>query len=238
LQGGYGVLVDGNDSQLIALPVLSPDLNTVTRTASFKLNADGTLSGEVTERRSGDIAADWRGLYQQASEKDKQKVIVGTLGEDLGDFTLGKSSVENTTALTKDLIQRFDVTVPAYARQNGPLLLVRPRVLGRDSMRVDRKVRVYPIDLKETRTVKDDFSIELPDGYVADELPDPVQLQTDFGSYASKTELKGNTLRYTREYTIREVELPSAKYQALQRFVGEIEQDERSQAVFKKKEGS
>jgi hypothetical protein len=238
LQGGYGILVDGKDSQLIALPVLAPELNSIVRTATFKLTDDGGLSGHVTERRSGDIAADWRGLYSEASETDQRRQMVKSLGQDLGDFTLGKSSAENTAALTQDFIQKFDVTVPAYARQSGPLLLVRPRVFGRDSMNLDRKIRLYPIDLEETRTVKDEFDIELPPGYVVDELPDPVSVDMGFAAYQSRTELHGNTLHYARQCTIREVELPAEKSQALQHFIGEIEQDERSQAVFKKKEGS
>jgi hypothetical protein len=97
---------------------------------------------------------------------------------------------------------------------------------------------LYPIDLEETRTVKDEFDIELPPGYVVDELPDPVSVDMGFAAYQSRTELHGNTLHYARQCTIREVELPAEKYQALQHFIGEIEQDERSQAVFKKKEGS
>jgi hypothetical protein len=238
LQGGYGILVDGNDSQLIPLPVIPADLNTVTRTANFKLEDDGSLSGKVTEVRSGDIAADWRGLYQQSSEKEQRKEMVRSLGPDLGDFTLGSSTVENTSTLSKDFIQKFDVTVPAYARQSGPLLLVRPRVFGRDSMTLDRKIRTIPIDLDETRTVKDDFDIELPPGYVVDELPEPVAVDMGFAAYQSRTELHGSTLHYARQCTIRELELPADKYQALQHFIGAIEQDERSQAVFKKKEGS
>lgn len=49
---------------------------------------------------------------------------------------------------------------PAHARQTGPLLLVRPRVFGRDAMTLDQTSRLYPIDLRETRFVKDDFTIE------------------------------------------------------------------------------
>jgi hypothetical protein len=238
LQGGYGILVDGKDSQLIALPVLAPELNTVIRTANFKLAEDGNLTGEVTERRGGDIASYWREVFHERSEKDQREAMHRALGPDLGDFTLGQSTVENTAALTKDFVQKFDVTVPAYARQTGPLLLVRPRVFGSDSMELDRKIRLYPINLKETRTVKDEFDIELPPGYVVDELPDPVSLDIGFAAYQSRTEMHGNTLHYARQCTVREVELPSEKYQALQLFVGQIEKDERSQAVFKKKEGS
>jgi hypothetical protein len=238
LQGGYGILVDGKDSQLIALPVLAPDLSTVLRTATFKLGEDGQLSGNVIEHRSGDIASYWRRVFDERSEKDQRIAMQRALGPDLGEFTLSSSKVENTTALTRDFIQKFDLTVPAYSRQTGPLLLVRPRVFGRDSMTLDRKIRTYPIDLERTRTIKDEFDIELPSGYVVDELPDPVSEDVGFAAYQSRTELRGNVLHYVRQYTIREVELPPEKYQALQNFIGQIEQDERSQAVFKKKEGS
>jgi hypothetical protein len=138
--------------------------------------------------------------------------------------------------LTKDFVQRYTINVPFYARQTGPLLLVRPRVLGTDSMRLDHKIRLYPIELGETRTVKDEFDVDLPAGYVVDELPEPVKLDVGFAAYESRTEMRGHTLHYAREYVVRELELDPNKYQALQNLIGEIEQDERSQAVLKKKE--
>ena len=42
LQGSFGVLMEGPDSQVIELPVLDPGMNTVRRTASFQLQADGS----------------------------------------------------------------------------------------------------------------------------------------------------------------------------------------------------
>lgn len=234
LQGGYGVLVDGRDSELIALPVLAPALNAIVRKASFKLAENGSLTGEVVERRSGDIASRRRELFQERSEKDQREEMTRTLGTDLGDFTLGTSTAENTAALTRDFVQQFDVTVPAYARQTGPLLLVRPRVFGRDSTKIDTNNRAYPVDLHETRLVTDDFAIEMPAGWVPDELPDPVSIDLGFASYQSHTEIKGNAIHYGRTYTVSQVELPKEKYQALREMVRQIEQDERSQVVLKK----
>ncbi len=236
LQGSYGILVDGQDSQLIALPKLSPDLNTVERTGRFALSSDGSLSGDVTERRSGDIATYRRSLYQLGSEKDQREEMQRMLGRDLGSFTLGSIKAENVTALTKDFVQQYAVTVPLYARQSGSLLLLRPRVLGIDSMFLDHKERHYPIELGEIKTVKDEFDVTLPAGYAVDELPDPVKLDAGFAAYQSKTELHGDTLHYSREYVVRELELAPDKYPALQQFVGQIEQDERAQAVLKKQE--
>jgi hypothetical protein len=236
LQGSYGILVDGGDSQLIALPRLTPDLNTIVRTAHFALRTDGSLTGDVTERQSGDIATYRRSLYQMGSEKDQREEMQRILGRDLGSFTLGTDRVENTTTLTKDFVQQYAVTVPLYARQSGSLLLLRPRVLGTDSMLLDRKTRVYPIELGAIKMVKDEFDVELPPGYAVDELPEPVKVDAGFAAYQSKTEMHGDTLHYSREYVVRELELAPEKYPALQQFVGQIEQDERAQAVLKKKE--
>jgi hypothetical protein len=49
--------------------------------------------------------------------------------------------------------------------------------------------------------------------------------------------MHGNTLHYAREYTVRAVEVPADRYHAVQEMIGQIERDERSQAVFKKKAG-
>ena len=144
LQGSYGILVDGRDSELVAFPVLDPQLNSVERTAHFKLAEDGSLKGEVTVRRNGDIAAYWRSVYHEASEKDQRRELSRVLGRDLGDFTLGHASAENTNALTKEFVEQYEVTVPQYARNQGPLTLLRPRVLGTDAFTVDRKIRTYP----------------------------------------------------------------------------------------------
>ena len=237
LQGSYGILVDGADSQLIEFPVLDPTLNSVERSAHFKLSADGSLTGDVTVRRDGDIAAGWRELYHEASAKDQRQAMERSLGSDLGEFTLGPTSVENTNALTKEFVQRYGLTVPQYARTQGPLMLVRPRVLGSDSLELDRKIRTYPVELGETRTVTDDFDVELPAGYAVDEIPDPVSVDMGFAMYKSRTEVHGDTLHYSRQYTVRQVEVPADSYHAVQEMIGEIERDERSQAVFKKKDG-
>ena len=60
LQGGTGLLLAGENSEAIALPVLNPDSDTVDRTASFTLGADGTLTGDVTIKLLGASSDDLR----------------------------------------------------------------------------------------------------------------------------------------------------------------------------------
>jgi hypothetical protein len=126
------------------------------------------------------------------------------------------------------------VTARQYSHQAGPLLLVRPRVVGSYARLFDDKPRVYPIDLDATGRWRDTFDIAIPPGYVVDETPDPVNIDLDFASYHSAVSAKGNLLHYEREYVVRQVEIPPAKAADFRRFESIILADEKNAAVLKK----
>ena len=235
LQGGFAVIVEGKDSELVQIPVLKPELNNIHRTAALELQADGSLKGSYVETRFGDVSERRRELYLGGDLKEQDKFLQRVLSNDFLSFTVSDVKVENAQAFNKDLTTRFNVSADRYARTVGPLLMVRPRVIGSEGLAVDRKVRNIPIDLEETMQEKDDFTIQLPDGYAPDELPEPVKLDLGFASYESATELHGNSLHYTRTYTVREVTLPANRYGDVQRLAEVITNDEQNRAVLKKK---
>jgi hypothetical protein len=234
LQGGYGVLVEGSDSQVIQFPVLSPDLNTIHRTASFQLQPDGTLKGTVTEKRFGDLSEDRRSLYTMGDAKEQSQFLDHVLGQDFTSFTVSDVKVQNVESLNKDLTTSYALAADRYGKPMGPLLMVRPRVLGSDSLHTDTKKRRVPINLSETMQEHDDYDIQLPAGYAVDEIPQAVKLDLGFASYESSSTVKDNILHYTRTYTVREVTLPADKYPDVQKLAGVIAADEQNSAVLKK----
>ncbi|MBB5346007.1 DUF3857 domain-containing transglutaminase family protein [Tunturibacter empetritectus] len=235
LQGGYGVLVEDSDSQIIQFPLLSPDLNTIRRTATFQLQSDGSLKGTVTEKRFGDLSEGRRDLYTSSDAKEQTKFLDRLLGQDFTTFTVSDFKVQNAEALNKDLTTSYSLTADHFGKPMGPLLMVRPRVLGSEALYADRKERHnVPINLSETMQEQDDYTIELPSGYAVDEIPDPVKLDLGFASYESSSVVKDHTLYYTRTYTVREVTLPADRYPDVQKLSGVIAADEQSKAVLKK----
>lgn len=234
LQGSYGLLMEGRESQVIKLPLLAPEFNTIHRKGTLQLAADGSLKGLITENRFGDLSDHRRGLYTHGDAKQQADYMDHVLGEDLPAFKVSDVKVENADNLKKDFVMAYAIEVDRYARSMGTLLTVRPRVLGEEAPPVDRLARTVPIDLRETMQVKDDYTIELPSGYAVDELPEPVKLDLDFASYESATQVKGNVLHYSRTLTIREVVLPADRYADLQQLSGMISKDEQSLAILKK----
>jgi len=234
LQGGYGVLVEGKDSQIVQFPLLSPELNTIRRTAKFQLQPDGSLKGVVTEKRFGDVSEHRRTMFTTGDAKEQSDYLDHILERDFTTFKVSDVKVENAESLNKDLTTTYSLDAERYAKSMGSLLMVRPRVLGSESLETDHKPRTVPIDLQETLQAKDDYEIELPPGYTVDEMPEPVKLDLGFASYESASQIKGNILHYSRTYTVRQVTLPPEKYGDLQKLAGVIAADEQSHAILKK----
>ena len=234
LQGSYGVLLEGNDSQIIQLPVMDPTLNTIRRSGSFALSADGTLKGTVKDMRFGDLAEYRRRIFSSEDDTKQKEYMNGVIGEDFTGASMTGLKVENVDALNKDLTTTFDLQASHFASFTGPLLMVRPRVLGSYGLEVDHKARHVEINLRQTMQGTDEYDIELPEGYVVDELPDPVKVDVGFASYVSSTELHGRVLHYSRTYTVRQVTVPAAKYAEVQQLAAAIAADEDSQAILKR----
>jgi transglutaminase-like putative cysteine protease len=235
LQGSYGILMEGADTQVIQLPVLDPALNTIRRTASFRLDADGVLKGTVTEKRFGDVSELRREVYAKGDAKEQTEFLDHMLGRDFTAFSATDVKVENVDALNKDFTLTYSLSAERYAKAMGSLLMVRPRVLGDLDIDTDRKPRTVPINLDETMQATDEYSIEIPDGYSVDEIPDRVKLDLGFAAYQSDVQVTGNTLHYKRTYTIRQITLPADRYADVQKLAGAIAADEASSAVLKKK---
>ena len=236
LQANYGLLVAPDGGELVELPQLGPASNGIHRTAKLKLNADGTLDGDVEETRVGDRATSerWR-LREISNASEKIKPIEELLGSSLNDFHIYKASIVNLRQNDMPFGFNYSFESSGYAQSAGDLLLVRPRVIGmkEQDFLETKEPRKFPIELEGPCRDTDSFEITLPPGYQVDDLPGPVDLDTSFASYHSKTEAKAGTILYTRTFEIKQLSLPAAKSDELRNFYRAIAGDERSTAVLK-----
>ncbi|MBV8630129.1 MAG: transglutaminase domain-containing protein, partial [Silvibacterium sp.] len=234
LQGGYGILVAGNESEIIHLPVLQPESDATVRNAKFELATDGTLKGTVTVTHNGASADRLRGFFATNGEKERRANLEDALRHDFSSFTVGSESVQHVRELDQQLWLQYEVTASSYAKTAGPLLLLRPRVLGSDVERLNDRPRKYPIAFKALGEWKDSFDVRIPSGYAVDEVPDPVNLDVGFATYRSDVKVEGDTLRYSREYVLKKLDLEASQYAELKKFEAVVNTDENRSAVLKK----
>jgi hypothetical protein len=234
LQGSYGTLAAGDSSQIIQLPVLAPDSNPNTRTGIFTLAPDGTLTGSVDSMHSGSGGGELRNELKYSDEKERRESLETAVAHDVPGAVLNSFQYVQPTELDKPIEVQYKLTAAQYAHQAGPLLLVRPRVVGSNVIPFDDKPRTVPIDLGSTGRWRDSFDITLPTGYVVDETPDPVDLDVEFATYHSAITAKENKLHYERELVVRQVEIPAGKAAAFRKLESAILTDEKGTAVLKK----
>ena len=238
LQGAWGNLSDGDASQALKMPVLEPRFAGMDRDGSFTLAADGTLSGEVHEALTGDDAARERWFLKDNDTKEIREKIEQSISSDLPGLSFKNYEFKDTADLAKPLDLDLQFSVATYAHSAGPLLLLRPHLLGTHVLFIpevmEGKPRAYPIELGHPGIWRDSYDIALPAGYAVDETPDPVNVDLDFASYHSAVTAKANQLHYEREYVVRAVEIPAGRVADLRKLESAIMSDERGTAVLKK----
>jgi hypothetical protein len=237
LQGGYGLLVTPEGGELIEIPVLPSTTSSIQRTAHLQLDANGHLSGEVHESWSGDPASEERStLDLTTQETDRIRSIESVLASSFSTFQLTKAAIMNRQIASKPLEWAYSLEVDQYAKPTGNLLTVRPRVLGSMSSGLleTREPRHYDIEFPGPRRDTDLFEITLPEGYVVDELPPPVDEDYPFAAYHSKTDAIGRTLTYTRVFEMKSVTVPVARADELKALYRIINNDERMPALLRK----
>jgi hypothetical protein len=234
LQNSDALLIRADGGELIRTPLLSPERNRITRTGHFVLMPDGRLSGEVTEDRSGDLATRERRNLHYADERRRTDQFERWLGRSLQGFSLEAMEIQKAEEIDEELSIRYKFTAPQYAQMRGSLLLIRPRVLDQKGSYVEHKLRHYPLQLDSTADEIDVFEIELPREYQVDDLPDSVKIDVGFAGYESRIRIEGSKLRYWREYVVRDVTIPSEKYQEWTRLQEVIGSDEAAAVVLKR----
>lgn len=238
LQENYGLLVTPDGGDLIELPKLASTLNGVRRSAKLALNANGTVSGDVSEVRVGDRAAAQRAALKSVStDRDKIKPVETLLANSLATYRLTKASVTNLNHNEQPFVFDYSLVAENYAKTAGDLLLVRPRFIGNKSSDLleTKEPRKYPVEFDGPSLDSDTFEITLPAGYEVSDLPPAVDVDYDFASYHSKTETSGNTLKYTRRFEVKEPTVSVAQLATLKKLYRTIAADERNTAVLQPK---
>lgn len=235
LQGGQGLIIAGEKGGLSQMPVTPPTTDLLQRRIEAKLDGQGGLTGTIRETANGQSSSAFRREVRELSAGDYKQAIEGWL-------TRGATGARLTDLKAEDRHSdaAFDLTVgfsaPSYGQvMQGRLLIFRPVIVGRrqsfsfSSPSRNNPIRLEPIVMKESTV----FS--LPDGYDVDELPEAVDLKTDFGSYKGTFEVLDGKLQFTRSIEIKRSLMGTERYDEVRGFFKKILDAEQSSVVLIRK---
>lgn len=127
----------------------------------------------------------------------------------------------------KDSIQFkeiLDFSAQNYCKIAGKRMLFVINALNRNRHVPNRyRNRTLPVKIKRGFVDRDEVEITLPDGYSIESLPKSKSIENKFGTY--KTEISiisDNSIKYRREFMVRDGEYPKEDYTAFRNFYKEV----------------
>jgi hypothetical protein len=234
-QGSYALIMAGENGGLSVMPITPPETNAWQRNVEINLSGDGSIEGIIREKAFGQSSSYARGLFRSLSNSDVNRVFENWLTRGATAASLKKlTPKDNLADATFDLDVEF--SAPRYGQlMQGRLLVFRPAIVSRsNSIYLTEKKRVHPI-VMDAGSFTETTIFTLPQGFEVDEMPDSVNLETSFGTYSNKYEVKDGKLFYTRTMITNRATLPVEKYEKIRKFYSDILAAEQSPIVLLKK---
>ncbi len=235
LQGSFALIEAGENGGLIKMPVTPPDTDLLERNIEVSLTAEGGIKGLIREKASGQTSTIFRRELREMSAPQYKQAIEGWLTRGATGAQLVKvTSNDRHTDASFDLDVEF--SAPRYAQlMQNRLLVFKPAIVGRRGgiFLTDVK-REQPVML-DSNSMRETTTFTLPTGFVVDEMPDAVTLETPFGKYSTKYESKDGKLVFTRSLTTTRTTVPVDKYNSVKDFYSKIMAAEQAPVVLLKK---
>jgi transglutaminase-like putative cysteine protease len=235
-QGSFALIIAGESGGLIKMPVTPSGFNGWKRNVEVSLTGDGAISGVIRDKATGQSSSAVRALFRSLSASDVNKVIEGWL-------TRGATAARLVKLTPTDRIadSSFDMDVefsaPAYGQlMQNRLLVFKPAIVSRsNSIYLTELIRKNPVSLSAD-SFDETTVFTLPAGFIVDEMPAPVTLETAFGKYSTTYAVKENKLTFTRSLTMNRSTLSVDKYNSIRDFFSKILAAEQSPVVLMRKE--
>jgi hypothetical protein len=234
-QGSLALIAAGELGSLERMPVLSPESSNSDREVELTLTGEGSLIASVRERSLGQSAIYARKVFKALSAPQYSKLVEGWISNTVTGAKFAKiAPVDNQGEGRFSLDVEF--SAPSYAQNMaGRLLVFNPSIINRtDYLAFTAAKRLSPIVIRSgsfTETVR----VKIPVGFDVDEMPEPVKLNVDFGSYVTTYEVKDGQLVFTRKLTQRAATIPADQYEKVRTFFAQIRAAEQASVVLAKK---
>lgn len=211
-----------NDKGHIIDPVKSGEINLTTPNsfttytqASLKLKADGIFEGLARQEDSGYAAMLKR---KQFVAEDDSLSVIEKLEKEFPGIKIKSQSFTNLNTAHESLIDSFEITMNGQTDLIGDMLTFSPLVVFRtEDNPLKLENREYPIEFSYPSRELIMCSIEIPDGYEIESMPEPIRVaMEDMGMQLTfSVAQNGNVLQAFSDFRINRLLFLPAEYESV-----------------------
>ncbi len=218
-----------------AVPVNTPRYtekeNVRRRTANVEINLNGDATGKVTTTYSG-IEYELGNQGVLGSNFDEQKKWLQK-NIDIPVFDIKSFSIKTKKEKIPSAIVQVDLQLNRLATVSGKRLFIQPNLMNRSTY-IPPKVeqRKTNVILSTAYTHLDTINYIIPEQIYPEHLPDPIRIESRFGSYEASFSLDQGKVVYTRKMVRKNGEFPPETYQEFIDFYKNVAKADNTKIIF------
>jgi len=228
----FGRLIrdDGSSSQVNLMPK-SKSLDAIMMVVD--LNEDGSIKGKYRQQYTANNAFAFRNNYTSGSEDS----YLDELEKKYVDLEISSFDLQNAENLSKPIMQSYEFEKEAGYENIGGKLYISPlfHLTTRENP-FKMEQREFPIDYGYPWQDKYIISINIPEGYVVESIPEPiaVALPEKLGQFRFNISATNNVISASVETALNSPVIPAHYYADLKEFYRHIIEKESEKIILTK----
>jgi hypothetical protein len=210
----FGILV--NKEKVQQLTMNNAKTSFTYLTAEAKINADGSISGDYSDRDTGTYAMFAKESYDDNADKYKKQYKEN--------FSIDFTNIDSKVLETGDFESKMKFSSDNLIDKIGKKMIINPMLfLNKNSNEFDQtEARKYMIDFTSPFTRIKKIVLEIPEGYTIEEMPKNKKIVTDDKeiAYSYIAEQKGNKLEVISTTTVKSPTYEKEYYPAFKQIWG------------------
>lgn len=198
-----------------------------------KLHENGDIDGKLRITHMNHFALRHRQKYFGANPEE----YLSELESSLNDMEISEYKADNLEEKGKSVQESFSFKLSGAVEQIGEKLYVNPLLfasLTENPFKLDQ--RDYPVDFIYPQQHKYTFTLQLPEGYTIESLPESqaMTLPNEYGSFKYQISQVQNSMQLLVNLDINSSIIPNTVYPDLKAFFAQLIQKENEKVVLAK----
>ncbi|WP_228448130.1 MULTISPECIES: transglutaminase-like domain-containing protein [unclassified Chryseobacterium] len=220
----YAVLL--NKTKAVQIEMVNMKQSSTFLTVDAKLSDDGSISGSYSDKDTGTFAMYVKDNYDENPEKYKKQYKEN--------FSIDFTGIDSKVLDNGEFESTMKFSSSDLIDKVGKKLIINPMLfLSKTSNEFDQAdARKYPIDFGGPTTKVKKVTLEIPEGYVVEEMPKNKKIVTQDKeiTYSYIFEQKGNKLEVTTTTKVSSADYPKEYYPAFKQ-IWEVASKQENQVI-------
>jgi hypothetical protein len=228
------LMITDTGGVIVHTPIYSINQNQESRMVQATLNEKGDLIAQVHARYEAQPSDAFHELLNFYTPEKIQEYYNRVFS--LPTYTVSHIQLKEEKKVIPVVNESFDIQINGYASVTGKRLFIKPNIFDRWQQKLEPdENRTNNIVINKNFVQSDTIYITVPSEYEVESLPQPIQLNTQFGNYNIAFSFNHHTIQVIRKQVSIKQELPASTYGDLVNYYNTISNADVNQMVLVKK---